>query len=76
MVTYLEEIAEHCKSLAQNKGGEVIQNLERQLEHWTEKIEIEESHAPDLKTNALSKLPGKFNFYYQQVPVSTRRATT
>lgn len=33
MVTYMEEIAEHCKSLAQNKLGGVIQNLEQQLEH-------------------------------------------
>ena len=44
MVTYMEEIAEHCKSVAQNKWGGVIQNLEQQLEHWTEKQEARGPH--------------------------------
>lgn len=65
----MEEIAEHCKSLAQNKWGGVIQNLEQQLEHWTEKKETDEKNTPDLMTNALSKLLGKYNFYCQQVSV-------
>lgn len=69
MVTYMKDKAANCKSLAQNKWSGVIQNLERQLEHWTAKKEIEESQAPDLMTNALSKWLGKFNFYCQQVPV-------
>lgn len=47
IVTFMMGIAEHCKSLAQNKWGGVIQNLERQLQHWTEKIKTEESHAPE-----------------------------
>lgn len=39
---------------AKQMGG-AIQNLERQLEHCSEKKEIEESHAPSLMTGTLSK---------------------
>lgn len=59
IVTYMEEIAEHCKCLALNKWGGVIQNLERQLEHCSAKKEIEESQVPSLMTKTLSTLLGK-----------------
>lgn len=39
MVTYMEEIATHCKSLALDKLGAVLENLEEKLDYWRQEEE-------------------------------------
>lgn len=70
MVTYMEEITTHCKSLALDKWGAVLENLEEKLDHWRQEEEkAEKSLAPIMMINELTKMLGRFNFYCQQVPV-------
>lgn len=70
MVTYMEEIATHCKSLALDKLGAVLENLEEKLDYWRQEEEkAENSLAPIMMINELTKMLGRFNFYCQQVPV-------
>lgn len=70
MVTYMEEIATHCKSLALDKWGAVLENLEEKLDYWRQEEEkAENSLAPIMMINKLTKMFGRFNFYCQQVPV-------
>lgn len=47
MVTYMVEIATHCKSLALDKWGAVLENLEEKLDYWRqEEKKAENSLAP------------------------------
>lgn len=57
MVTYMEEIATHCKSLALDKWGAVIENLEEKLTHWRQEEEkAVNSLAPTMMINELTKM--------------------